>query len=602
MNKMIKDYQQETDFVNAGAGTATWCIAAKNNKKYFIKSFLEVTLVDEENAQNLPAPMVEAQRKSCIQFRIRKERLYNKLNEIQNGVFICPIELITYNGHFCAVTDYLEAFNDSDSIYTFSPRRKTILMRTLLLAMRDLANNHIVHSDIKPDNIIITYNQKNLPQLKIIDFDSSFFEDAPPHNVNEYHGDMVYFAPESMVFLQSEGESDIRLTCAVDKFAVGLLLHKMWCGVLPTYDTEECSNAAEALLLDKPITLNNSIPDKLSTIINGFLQEDPDNRMSYDQAYSLLGEYLSELPVDEPQLMPEPVSQHNEAEVEVICRDISGCMLESKVLTLAPGSGLTITPQVIDGYKCLDGKRDVYVDAAGHADPSSITFKYKKSRHKIWYWLAAALIAALLWWPLASYGANTASDNNDWATASIFRTLCPFYDSVYPVNAAIIHYQHGIELYHTQEYSRARREFNHATIFYDSSDYDVLCAAHLNGADQYFDELMEMIGFEDTNDLLCSSDIVFRKFTSGTWSVSSGENTYNDFYIYPDDVEDNAWWLSSLPDNPGDGIWYISNGYVKYSLWGSEDSFNLYKIKIISKDKMTFTHYATFREYTLIRK
>ena len=122
MNKMIKDYQQETDFVNAGAGTATCCIATKNNKKYFIKSFLEVTLVDEENAQNLPVPMVEAQRKSCIQFRIRKERLYNKLNEIQNGVFICPIELITYNGHFCAVTDYLEAFNDSDSIYTFSAK------------------------------------------------------------------------------------------------------------------------------------------------------------------------------------------------------------------------------------------------------------------------------------------------------------------------------------------------------------------------------------------------------------------------------------------------------------------------------------------------
>lgn len=602
MNKMIKDYQQETDFVNAGAGTATWCIATKNNKKYFIKSFLEVTLVDEENAQNLPVPMVEAQRKSCIQFRIRKERLYNKLNEIQNGVFICPIELITYNGHFCAVTDYLEAFNDSDSIYTFSPRRKTILMRTLLLAMRDLANNHIVHSDIKPDNIIITYNQKNLPQLKIIDFDSSFFEDAPPHNVNEYHGDMVYFAPESMVFLQSEGESDIRLTCAVDKFALGLLLHKMWCGVLPTYDTEECSNAAEALLLDKPITLNNSIPDKLSTIINGFLQEDPDNRMSYDQAYSLLGEYLSELPVDEPQLMPEPVSQHNEAEVEVICRDTSGCMLESKILTLAPGSGLTITPQVIDGYKCLDGKRDVYVDAAGHADPSSITFKYKKSRHKIWYWLAAALIAALLWWPLTSYGANTAADNNDWATASIFRTLCPFYDRVYPVNAAIIHYQHGIELYHAKEYSSARWEFNHATIFYDSSDYDVLCAAHLYGADQYSDELMEMIGFEDTNDLLCSNDMIFFKFVSGTWSVSSQNSTYNDFYIRPDDSEDNRWWLSNPPDLPRHSGWDVFNGYLRYWPLESDEFFNLHKINIVSNTKMTFTNCTTHVKYTLIRK
>lgn len=29
MKRMIKEYQQETDFVNAGAGTATWCIATK---------------------------------------------------------------------------------------------------------------------------------------------------------------------------------------------------------------------------------------------------------------------------------------------------------------------------------------------------------------------------------------------------------------------------------------------------------------------------------------------------------------------------------------------------------------------------------------------
>lgn len=60
MKRMIKGYHQETDFVNAGAGTATWCIASKDGKKYFIKSFLEVTLIDEETAKNLPAPMVEA--------------------------------------------------------------------------------------------------------------------------------------------------------------------------------------------------------------------------------------------------------------------------------------------------------------------------------------------------------------------------------------------------------------------------------------------------------------------------------------------------------------------------------------------------------------
>ena len=302
MSRMIKDYAQETDFVNSGAGTATWCIASKDGKKYFIKSFLEITLLDEETAKNLPAPMVEAKRKSCVQFRIRKKRLYDKLNEIQNGIFISPKELFIYNGHFCAVTDYIESFEGANKIHKYSPRRKAVLMRTLVLALKDLSDNHIVHSDLKLDNIIITYNQKKKPQLKIIDFDSGFFEDASPHNVSEYHGDMVYFAPESMVFLQAEGESDIRLTCAVDKFAMGLILHQMWCGKLPEYDKNECANVAEAVLLDKPITLHGSIPPQLQTIIKGFLQEDPDKRMNYDQAYSLLGALLETLSEDDPEV------------------------------------------------------------------------------------------------------------------------------------------------------------------------------------------------------------------------------------------------------------------------------------------------------------
>lgn len=155
----------------------------------------------------------------------------------------------------------------------------------------------------------------------------------------------------------------------------------MWCGMLPTYDTKECANVAEALLLDKPIKLHGSIPTKLSTVINGFLQEDPDARMNYDQAYNLLGEYLSELPEDKSEIVPDsgtkPVSD-KETEVRVEYVDMNGSVLESTTLTLACGSTLTVFPKTIDGYESIDGKRDVRVDESGHAEPSSIIFKYKK--------------------------------------------------------------------------------------------------------------------------------------------------------------------------------------------------------------------------------
>ena len=426
MKRMIKGYIQETDFVNSGAGTATWCIASKDGKKYFIKSFLEITLLDEETAKNLPAPMAEAKRKSCVQFRIRKERLYNKLNEIQNGVFIYPKELLVYNGHFCAVTDYIESFEESNKIHKFTPRRKTILMRTIVLALKDLSDNHIVHSDLKPDNIIITYNQKKKPQLKIIDFDSGFFEDAPPHNVNEYHGDMVYFAPESMVFMQAEGESDIRLTCAVDKFAMGLILHQMWCGMLPEFNKNECANVAEALLLDKPFVLHGSIPKQLKTIIHGFLQEDPDKRMSYDQAYNLLGELLETLPDDDPEIeiekeQPKPPEKPEEpktkAEVNVVYVDATnGKEIFSRTLTIAAGHEIAVVPQKFDGYKCLDKKCLIRVDEHGHTKLSTIKFKYKKTKGKAWIWLLIALAIALIAWYAADRQSKQGNGNSSTRT------------------------------------------------------------------------------------------------------------------------------------------------------------------------------------------
>ena len=599
--RMIKGYKQETDFVNAGAGTSTWCIASKDGKKYFIKSFLEVTLIDEETAKNLPAPMVEAKRKNCIQFRVRKERLYNKLNEIQNGIFISPIELLVHNGHFCAVTDYLESFSDSDSIHKLLPRRKTILMRTLVLAMRDLAASHIVHSDIKPDNIVITYNQKKIPQLKIIDFDSGFFEDAPPHNVNEYHGDMVYFAPESMVFLQSEGESDVRLTCAVDKFAVGLLLHKMWCGMLPTYDTNECANVAEALLLDKPITLHGSIPKMIAEVINGFLREDPDTRMGYDQACDLLGAYLSELPTE-----PEESAPPKEAEIRVSCVDTDGHVLESKTLTLAYGSTLTVHPKAIEGYECISGKCFVSVDESGRAEPSIITFKYKnkgssEKKHSAWLWLIAALGAVLLWWLFTFGSANAAIDRSDWEKASTYSSLCPFYASIYPQETARIHYQYGKQLYQSRQYRKAKEEFDKVTAFYSNCEsYKTLCSAHIYGVGQYFDSLMEMIGFEDANNLILSTTSSFEKFMEGTWSVTSGYNSYSDFVLYQ---RDDSWWMTSIPDRPGDGYWGYRNGFLQFKLEdSSEGYFDLHEVTIVDRNQVVFTNCNTHKVYTLSRK
>lgn len=291
--KKIKDYEIVKDFSSAGAGTSTWCIAEKDGKQYFIKQFLSPVLVSEESREKMPAAMVDAMQKACVLFVARKRRLYNTLNVIQMGNFVAPQDLLIYNGHYCAVSEAIETSVPAEDIHKLSEWHRIMLMRTMTLCLRTLASHHIAHSDIKLDNLMIIKNAQGNYNLKLLDFDSGFFEDDPPTNPNEMHGDMVYFAPEAMVFQQSEGESDIRLDCRIDQFALGLVLHQMWCGRLPDFNTEEYANAAEALLCGSSLQLDTAMPPMLRQAIGGLLQLQPENRMDYGQVYDLLGRELS---------------------------------------------------------------------------------------------------------------------------------------------------------------------------------------------------------------------------------------------------------------------------------------------------------------------
>ncbi|MDO4621210.1 MAG: protein kinase [Lachnospiraceae bacterium] len=625
MNEMIKDYRQESAFVNIGAGTSTWCRASKGGKAYFIKSFLENTLVDEESAQKLPPQMVEAKRKSCIQFRIRKDRVYNKLNEIQNNIFIVPEELFTYNGHFCTATEYLPYFKNADIVYRFGPRRRVILMRTAVAAMSVLAENHIVHSDIKPDNVLIVFGKNHIPQLKIIDFDSSFFEDAPPRNVNEYHGDMVYFAPESMIFLQSEGESEIRLTCAVDQFALGILLHQMWCGSIPLFDKNESSNVAEAVLLDLPVTLDGSLPEELRKIVVGLLQEDPESRMSYAEVYELLGRLLENMPAEkevsledavegeakeEVQIEKKPLADYPDAKadasvpIHIVCVDAAGNAIDGKILFAVPGSNVEIEPLMIEGYRCLDGKHTVYVDKYGREGSNAIRFRYKK-KGWLFAWLLGLLAVAFALEMIFYVSASSAVSKEDWGKAYLFSSLCPFYSRLVPDGLNTIHYNYGIQLYHEGKYSDAENEFGAVPSDYErKQDYSILLKAHsfndLEEEEQT--KLISLIGFEDAKDLVLGRKSTAISFLMGTWNVSSNGSFLDDYTMGQRD--DGSYYMSNIPDFPSrSAYWNINNGYLMYEyIDGDGREIKLHKIQIIHKYKVTFTNCVSGKVYTLMRK
>jgi serine/threonine protein kinase len=159
-----------------------------------------------------------------------------------------------------------------------------------------LHKNHIVHADIKKQNILVKKTKKNSLTAKIVDFDCSFVEKLPPETEDELKGDQVYFSPEACLFLCGE---ETRLTSKLDVFALGILFHQYLTGELPGFDSSEYDYLHEAVLDDQPARISPQIMEPFRTMIARMLLVDPDQRCSMEEVWE--------------NLMPMPCRKYLEA-------------------------------------------------------------------------------------------------------------------------------------------------------------------------------------------------------------------------------------------------------------------------------------------------
>ena len=129
---------------------------------------------------------------------------------------------------------------------------------------------NLVHCDVKPQNIIVTVDER----VKVADFGiaRAISGATQQQQVSQVWGTPQYFSPE-----QAAGEAP---TPASDVYAIGIILFEMLTGRLPFAAESHTAMALKHLHTPPPLVteFNPGIPSQLAQIVNKLLAKEPAGR------------------------------------------------------------------------------------------------------------------------------------------------------------------------------------------------------------------------------------------------------------------------------------------------------------------------------------
>ena len=158
-----------------------------------------------------------------------------------------------------------------------------------------LHSHHVVHGDMKPENIV-SFSNGVITRWKIVDFDTSFIEGNPEYsqsNINNLRCTPEYSSPELIQTLstnQNNSNNNLNnlLNWRVDIWSLGLISIfilkgcSLWSLLYPhrDFDISMLNNFTDDLL--KRILVSEKFINNQKSFIESCLNVDPNSRLSCD--------------------------------------------------------------------------------------------------------------------------------------------------------------------------------------------------------------------------------------------------------------------------------------------------------------------------------
>jgi len=205
----LRGYRLLEDFRVVGAGLSEWTFAERGGRAYFIKRFLAPTYPDDDAPGS--AKTKAKKRARCAAFEAHHRGIQAAMAPLTSygGNLIATLDFFREGAKYYKVTEKVDVAGlEPGDVAALNFPTQLVLLKTVAHSLKILHDLNIVHSDLKPSNVLIKRTALGYT-TKLIDFDSSYLVGSPPLP-EEIVGTMNYYSPELVSYIQgSVGATDL---------------------------------------------------------------------------------------------------------------------------------------------------------------------------------------------------------------------------------------------------------------------------------------------------------------------------------------------------------------------------------------------------------
>lgn len=292
----VNGYRILTAPTNAGGGMSQWSFAEKDGREYFVKMFL-APKYPLDTGPGSPASKAR-KRTVCLAFEHRHLEIQRRLDPDMpgGGNLVVTRDFFRVESTYVKVMDRIEVAH-LPAAHELTPHQLIVVLRTLVFSLRLLHDKHVVHGDMKPDNVLVNKGGEGLLISKLIDFDEAYVAGQPPP-ADQIVGDPAYYSPELLRYIKQDPSVPATvLGLPSDMFSLGILLHAFLTGVLPGFDRSVANYPAEAVVGGQRLDLS-AAPEAARDILSRLLAFDPSARPQIAEVIDFLAA------VDPARLVP----------------------------------------------------------------------------------------------------------------------------------------------------------------------------------------------------------------------------------------------------------------------------------------------------------